>query len=109
MLCRLYRFLVCNMIKAIKNLIPMRDTQAKRRVSNSPAIPLPSASFGSQIPLPEASANDTQATDSAHILTSDRAHFGDQSAFCPCCQGPPGGGGRSARRSFGALDQDVET
>src|SRR5437899_2980521 len=87
MLCRLYRLLVCNMIKAIKNLIPMRDTQAKRRVPNSPAIPLPSVSFGRQIPLPEASANDTQANDSAQVLTSDRAHFGDQSAFCPCCQG----------------------
>src|SRR6266446_9855171 len=108
MLCRLYRFLVCNMIKAIKNLIPMRDTQAKRRVSNSPAIPLPSASFGRQIPLPEASANDTQDTDSAHILTSDRTHFGDQSAFCPCCQGGCGWDEASARRSLRRLDQDVD-
>src|SRR6266481_2817887 len=100
MLCRLYRLLVCNMIKAIKNLIPMRDTQAKRRVSNSPAIPLPSASFGPQIPLPEASANDPQNT--------DRAHFGDQSAFCPCCQGGSGWDEASARRSLRRLDQDVD-
>src|ERR1700732_3711858 len=108
MLCRLYRLLVCNMIKAIKNLIPMRDTQARSRAPNSPAIPLPSASFGPQIPLSEASANDAQATDSAQILTSDRAHFGDQSAFCPCCQGKPGRGGRSARRHLRRLDQHVD-
>src|SRR6266436_2196275 len=96
------------MIKAIKNLIPMRDTQAKRRVSNSPAIPLPSASFGPQIPLPETSANDTQATDSAQVLTSDRAHFGDQSAFCPWCQGGSGWGEASARRPLRRLDQDID-
>src|SRR6267143_874874 len=102
MLHRLYRLLADNVITAITNLIRTRHIQARSQVPNSPAIPLPSASFGPQIPLPEASANDTQATDSAQILTSNRAHFGDQSAFCPCCQGGSGWDGNVSSAALAA-------
>src|SRR5436309_15265792 len=108
MFCCLYTLLVCNVIKAIKNLIPVRDTQAKRRVPNSPAIPLPSASFGSRIPLPASLAKDTQAGDLPEILAPATAHFGDQSALCPCRQGQRQGDGRSARPRLRRLDQHVD-
>ncbi len=106
---RFYRVLEVNVITAIMRLIPMRNTQARSRVPNSPAIPLPSASFGPEIPLSAGSANDIQITDLPQVFGPARAHFGDQSAFCPCSQGrKPGRGDRPARRRLRRLDEHVD-
>src|SRR6516164_4885178 len=56
-------------------------------VSNSPAIPLPTAFYRCKIPLPAGSAKAEHVTDRERLFGTDRVLFEGSKAFFPCRQG----------------------
>jgi hypothetical protein len=74
----------------------MRNAQAKGRVPNFPAIPLPTAILQSQIPLPADRPNRLQRIDLQYISDAEATHSESLRTFFPCCQGEALQGQRSS-------------
>jgi hypothetical protein len=81
----------------------MLNEQARDRVPNSAANPLPTAFSAAKFRCRPARPNRTQALDIKHVFGDERGLFGGSETFSPCRQGDATGSPHAADPAAGAL------